>query len=155
MADRDEDEEQIITQGGTRRARRAGSSELVRAPTLALEDAHQRMDAIDANVLAHVRDVRTEIAEVRDDVVHVHTRVAHIEGQMVHLVRSYERTAEQAAREAEAELELRKAERMSAVNDRTQDREARRAVLKELGFKLIIVLMGAWALISALLNRKC
>jgi len=84
------------------------------------------------------------VGDLRED-------VAKLEGQMGILVSSYERTAAQAAANAAAELEIRKANALAEIVERKASGAARRQVL----LKLAAILTGVWAIVSSMLASRC
>lgn len=95
------------------------------------------------------------IDDLGKDIVEVRESVARLEGGMDHLVGAYHRTAEFAAQQASAELELRKSERLADIADKADEHKLRREVKRELLFKCMAVLTGLWAIIASALAAKC
>jgi hypothetical protein len=107
-----------------------------------------RVDEDTGRIEARVDDHAERIADLRES----HARV---DGQVKHLVKAYERAATVATSQVLTDLEVRKADALAEIRDRGLDRKAKRAVWRELAFKLIAIGMGLWALVAAFLQSKC
>lgn len=152
MAHRDDEDDSVpITQTGRRAVKRKATTEtsrIVPGP----EDIQRR---IEEEVHRRIDDLAAEVDIGRRDLIELHRAVARLEGHLEHFGTWNAQQSEWAARAAAAELEVRKAERLANIKDTSADRAAKRVLWKEGGLKLLVLLTGAWAIVSSILARKC
>lgn len=112
---------------------------------------------------------RLEAAELRRDVDRVDRRVeshekrlddlgeghARVSGEVQHLARAYERAASIVVSQANSDLEIRKARELADIRDRSASAKQRRVIHKELVFKAMVLVMGAWAIVSSMMASRC
>jgi chromosome segregation ATPase len=153
MAHRDDEDEDArpITQTGRRIPKRKTITDANRIVP-GLDEVHRR---IDEEVHRRIDSIDEDVSRNRDDLIEVHKAVARLEGHLEHYGTWSTQQSEWAMRAAAAELEMRKAERLASIKDTSEDRAAKRVLWKEGGLKLLVVLMGLWAIVSSILARKC
>lgn len=115
-----------------------------------------------SEVRQHIDRLDYRIDGVEDDLTAVREGVARLEGGVEHLVIAYNRTADYAARQANAELDLRKSQRLQEIADSadqrketSEEKKMRRELRRELALKGMMILMGAWAIVASAIAARC
>lgn len=116
-----------------------------------------------------IAEVRRDVEDLRDDTGRIERQVerhertiddlsqrqARIEGEVSHLTRAYERAATVATTQVLADLEIKKADALDLIKQRSLDKKHSRAVRREVIFKAIALGGGGVALLYSLLQTRC
>lgn len=116
-----------------------------------------------------IAEVRRDVEGLRDDTGRIERRVddqektlddlrvrqARTEGEVSHLTRAYERAATVATSQVLGDLEIKKAEALDVIRQRSLDKKHSRAVRREFIFKAIALGSGGVALLYSLLQARC